>query len=177
MMVSVDGYFEGPNKEIDWHLVDDEFNEYAFDFLNQIDTLLFGRITYELMENYWTSEEAIENDPQVAQRMNDVEKVVVSRTLKNPKWKNSKLIQGDLEKEIRKIKQQTGKNIAIFGSSDLTLPLIRAGLIDEFRILINPILLGKGKSLFQGLPEAQKLKLEQTKIFKSGNVFLSYRPI
>ncbi|MBM9499186.1 dihydrofolate reductase [Leptospira sp. 201903071] len=177
MMVSVDGYYEGPNKEIDWHVVDDEFNEYAFDFLNQLDTLIFGRITYELMANYWPTEEAIKNDPLVANRMNEIEKVVVSRTLTNPKWKNSRRIQGNPEEEIRKIKQQPGKDIAIFGSSDLALSLIRAGLIDEFRILINPVLLGKGKPLFLGLPNSYKLKLKQTRIFKSGNILLSYQPV
>lgn len=175
-MVSVDGYFEGPNHEIDWHNVDAEFNDMAISFLDSVDTLLFGRVTYELMASYWPSEMAGTDDPVVAGKMNSLRKVVVSATLKSVDWKNSTLLQGDIVEGVRKLKQQPGKDIAIFGSSDLAQVLVRHGLIDEYRILVNPIILGAGKSLFNGLNYRQKLRLIESKTFSSGNVLLCYRP-
>ncbi|TGM58430.1 dihydrofolate reductase family protein [Leptospira adleri] len=176
MMITADGYYEGPNGEIDWHVVDEEFNDYAIDFLNQIDALLFGRITYQLMANYWPADEAVQNDPIVANRMNEIKKLVASRTLKSVNWKNSELISGDVEEEVLKLKRQPGKDIAVFGSSELGIFLVREGLIDEFRIFVNPILLGKGKPLFLGLSNPQKLKLLKTRTFNSGNMLLYYGP-
>lgn len=176
MMITADGYYEGPNGEINWHVVEEEFNGYAIDFLNQIDALLFGRITYQLMANYWSTDDAAQDDPIVANRMNEIKKFVASRTLKSIDWKNSELISGDVKEEISKLKRQPGKDIAVFGSSELGVLLIQEGLIDEFRIFVNPILLGKGKPLFLGLPNPQKLKLVKTRTFNSGNMLLYYEP-
>lgn len=176
MMVSVDGYFEGPNREIDWHNVDEEFNELAISFLDTLDTLLFGRVTYELMASYWPSEQARTDDSIVAGKMNSLRKVVVSRTLKRVDWENSTLLKGDIAEEVRKLKQQPGKNIAIFGSSDLARLLMPRGLIDEYRLMVNPIVLGAGKSLFDGLGCRVKLRLVESKAYRSGNVLLSYQP-
>ncbi len=176
VMVSVDGYFEGPNREIDWHNVDEEFNDMAISFLDTVDTLLFGKVTYELMASYWPSEDARTDDPIVAGKMNSLRKVVVSTTLKNVDWQNSTLLQGDIVEEVRKLKEQTGKNIAVFGSSDLARLLMQQGLIDEYRIMVNPVVLGAGKSLFDGLDRRQKLRLVGSKAFRSGNVLLHYQP-
>ena len=176
MFTTLDGYFEGPKREIDWHNVDEEFNEFAIDFLNSVDTLLFGRVTYELMAGYWTLPDAMTNDPIVAGKMNSLNKIVASRTLKSVEWNNTRLVNDNIADEIATLKRQTGKDIALLGSSDLALTLIEHGLIDEYRIFVNPIILGEGKPLFTGINQKLKLKLIKTKTFSSGNVLLYYQP-
>lgn len=175
-MMSLEGFFEGPNREIDWHTVDGEFNEFAEHQLNEVDILIFGRVTYELMANYWPTETAMTNDPIIANKMNTLPKIVCSKTLKKADWSNTRLVTENIAKEISTLKHQPGKDLAIFGSSDLSATLIQLGIIDEFRIMINPVLLGKGKPLFKGLNDRLKLKLLRTKTFKSGNVLLYYQP-
>ncbi len=176
MLVTLDGFFEGPNGEIDWHVVDEEFNEFAIEQLNSVDMLLFGRVTYELMASYWPTEAAITDDPIVAGRMNTLPKIVFSRTLSGVEWKNTRLVKEDAEEEISKLKQQPGKDLIILGSSDLAVTLIEHDLIDEFRIMVNPVVLGNGKSLFRGIKDRLKLELVQTRTFRSGNVLLYYQP-
>jgi dihydrofolate reductase len=176
MMISIDGYFTGPNGEIDWHNVDDEFNEMAIANLKSLDLLMFGRVTYQLMASYWPTELALNDDPIVAGLMNSLPKIVFSKTLEKVDWHNTKLVKENIEDEVRKIKEQPGKNIAIFGSSDLAVSLIKAGLIDELFILVNPIILGEGKTLFKGIGERVKLKLLKAQTFKSGNVGIWYKP-
>ncbi|EQA46588.1 riboflavin biosynthesis protein RibD C-terminal domain protein [Leptospira broomii serovar Hurstbridge str. 5399] len=176
MMVTLDGFFEGPNDEIDWHRVDDEFNEYAVDLLGKVDTLLFGRVTYDLMAGYWPTPAAVKDDPIVAGRMNDLPKIVFSKTLNRVEWQNTKLIKDNIADEVLKLKNQSGRDMAIFGSSNLALTFIKHGLIDEFRIMVNPVVLGNGKTLFDGIDSKLNLKLVQTKIFGSGLVSLHYKP-
>jgi len=176
MVVSVDGYFEGPNREIDWHVVDAEFNEQAIELLESVDTLLFGRVTYQLMADYWPSPDAVKNDPIITEKMNSLHKIVVSRTLKNADWNNTTLIHDNVPEEILKLKQQDGKDIVVFGSSKLALALMRHGLIDEYRFMVNPILLGKGNSVLQGAKGRLSLRLLKARTFKSGNVLLIYQP-
>jgi dihydrofolate reductase len=176
MLVSLDGFFEGPQKEIDWHNVDDEFNEYAIGLLDQVDTLLFGRTTYKLMADYWPTAQALKNDPVVAGRMNSLNKIVFSTTLQAAPWSNTRLVKTGVAEELAALKRLPGKDIAIFGSSDLALTFLRNGLIDELQILVNPIVLGKGKSLFRGIDSRLKLKLKHTRAFRSGNVLLVYEP-
>jgi len=176
MMVSLDGYFEGPNKELDWHLVDDEFNDYASDLLSSVDTLLFGRVTYQLMASYWPTPTAKTNDPLIAEKMNNLPKIVFSKTLAKVEWNNTRLVKENAAEEISKLKRQPGKDMAIFGSSDLTVSLMSSGLIDEYRIFVNPVVLGSGKALLKGLKDRLYLNLVRTKIFKSGLVLLCYKP-
>jgi dihydrofolate reductase len=176
-LTSLDGYYEGPNREIDWHNIDAEFNDFAFSFLNTVDTLIFGRVTYELMARYWPTPEALKHDQVVAEKMNSLSKIVFSKTLKKAVWNNTRLVNGLITPEIVQLKLQPGKDIAIFGSSDLALHFIPNGLIDEFHILINPVILGDGKPLFKGLKEKLKLKLLKSKTFNSGNVLLYYEPV
>ena len=175
-MMTVDGFFAGLNGEIDWHVVDGEFNEYATAFLDTIDTLLFGRITYDLMASYWPTKDALNDDPEVARRMNNLGKLIVSRTLKEPTWNNTKVVNKIVAEEILKIKETPGKDIAIFGSGQIVSALTRLGLIDEYRLFINPVVLQKGKPLFVDIAEKFKLKLLYTKKFTSGNVLLCYEP-
>ncbi len=149
-LISLDGFFEGPNKELDWHNVDAEFNEFAIQQLDSIDMILFGRITYELMASYWPGEEAIKDDPEVANRMNSIQKIVFSKTMLKAQWNNTTLIKDKAPEEVAKLKNQPGKDIAIFGSFGLALTLIPDRLIDEFRIMINPLCLARvNKCLIQ----------------------------
>ena len=175
-LVTLDGYFEGPNRDISWHNVDAEFNDYAIDMLNSVDTLLFGRVTYELMARYWPTPDAIKNDPVVAERMNNLPKVVFSRTLDKAGWNNTRLVKADIEEEIKKMKKQPGKDIALLGSGSIMSELAQQGLIDEYGIMVNPLVLGSGKPLFAGIKDRLDLKLLKTRTFRNGNVLLSYQP-
>jgi len=176
MMISVDGFFEGPNRELDWHVVDRDFLNYAIDLLDSVDTLLFGRVTYQMMADYWPTPAAIEDDPIIAERMNFLPKIVFSPTLEKAEWQNSRLVKGNIAEEITRLKHQPGKDMVIFGSSDLAVALTKLGLIDEYRIIVNPVVLGDGKTLFKGLNERIKLKLIETRTFSSGSVLLRYQP-
>jgi dihydrofolate reductase len=176
-MVTIDGFFEGPNRDISWHNVDKEFNEFAIEQLNTTDLLIFGRVTYELMAGYWPTQQAMTNDPIVARKMNNLSKIVFSRTLKKADWNNTRLVKDNIAGEISTLKQQPGKDIAIFGSSDLISSFIQHGLIDEYRIIVNPTVLGNGKPLFKGIHNRLNLKLQKAKTFSSGNVLLYYHPI
>jgi dihydrofolate reductase len=175
-MVTLDGFFEGPNQDLSWHNVDEEFNEFAIRQLNEVDTLLFGRVTYQGMASYWPTEFAISDDPVVAGLMNSLPKIVFSKTLDTAEWNNSRLVKEDVAEEVSQLKQQPGKDIAIFGSSDLAVTLAEHGLIDEYRIIVNPVFLGGGKPLLKGIQDRLKLKLIRTRIFDSGNVLLYYEP-
>ena len=176
MMVSLDGYFEGPDKELDWHLVDDEFNEYAGELLDSVDAILFGRVTYQLMADYWPTEAAKHESPAIAKKMNALHKIVFSTTLAQAQWHNTTLIKDDALKEVSKLKRQHGQDLVIFGSSDLAVSLIDSALIDEFRILINPVVLSGGKSLLKGMKSRLDLDFISAKVFGSGLVMLRYRP-
>jgi dihydrofolate reductase len=176
MMITVDGFFEGPDRELDWHIVDKDFNNYAIDLLDSVDTILFGRVTYQMMADYWPTPSAIEDDPIIAERMNFLPKVVFSSTLEKVEWQNSRLVKGNISEEVTRLKHQPGKDMAIFGSSDLAVELTTFGLIDEYRIIVNPIALGSGKRLFKGLHERLRLKLIKTNTFSSGTVLLCYQP-
>ncbi len=174
MLISLDGFFEGLDRDINWHNVDAEFNEFAIDQINTVDILLFGRVTYEMMASYWPTPTAIANDPVIAGKMNSLPKIVFSKTLPSAAWQNTRLIKDNFVEEISKLKQQPGKDLIIFGSSDLAVSFIDHGMIDEYRIMINPVALGVGKSLFKGLQNKLDLKLLKTKVFNSGNVLLYY---
>jgi dihydrofolate reductase len=173
MLISLDGYFEGPNRDLTWHNVDGEFDLFSFEQLETVDTLLFGRVTYEMMARFWPSQEAMAQDPLVANKMNSLPKIVFSRTLARVDWNNTRLIKDHWVEEISRLKNQAGKDLIIFGSSDLAVTFIQQSLIDEFRILINPLILGGGKPLFKGLQGQYGLKLVQTRVFGSGNVLLT----
>jgi dihydrofolate reductase len=170
-VMSLDGFFEGPNKKFDWFVPDEEFLDYAKDLLRSVDTILFGRTTYEHMAAHWPSAPRDE----IANAMNNLPKVVVSRTLKNVEWNNSRLIQGDVAEEISKLKQMPGKDIVIFGSATLASSLLQLDLIDDYRVILSPILLGGGSPMFTNMKHRINLKLAGTKLLKSGVVVLYYQ--
>lgn len=169
MLVSVDGYFEGPHHDISWHNVNAEFNDFANKQLEEIGTLLFGHRTYELMASFWPK-----STSTTAQFMNALPKVVVSHEAFTPEWENTTVISADVIEGIRALKAQPGKDIAIFGSNMLCVSLMEAGLVDEFRIMVCPVALGKGTSLFAGLSKRVHFSLEKQRTFASGNVLGYY---
>lgn len=174
-MITLDGYFEGAKWDLSWHNVDAEFNEFAIAQLNEIGTLLFGRVTYEGMAGYWSSPDAAKDDPIVAGLMNKIPKAVFSKTLNKAEWSNTRLIKDHVADEILKLKKQSEKDVAVFGSANLMSELMLMDLIDEHRVMVNPVVLGKGTPLFQ-TKDKLALKLLKTKTFKSGNVLLYYAP-
>jgi dihydrofolate reductase len=176
MMVSVDGYFEDAEGSIDWHNTDEDFNEFSSEQLDAVETLLFGRVTYELMASYWPTEAAIADDPGVDGRMNAKPKIVFSNSLESVDWEHTTLVHGDAAEELRKLKQEPGGDMIIFGSSTLAASLTAAGLIDEYRIIVAPIALGAGRPVLGGITTQVPLELVSAKPFRSGNVLLTYRP-
>lgn len=171
MMVTLDGFMEGPNRELDWHVVDDDFARYVAEMENDIDTLLFGRVTYELMAAYWPSS----TEPE-ARMMNELPKVVFSRTLDSVTWNNSRLVKENIAEEVARLKRQPGKDLAMFGSADLASTFMRLGLIDEYRIFVNPVVLGGGAPMFKDVQDRMALKLLKTQTWSSGVVILYYAP-
>jgi dihydrofolate reductase len=176
-MVSLDGYFEGPDGGIDWHSVDEEFNQFAAGQLDSVETLIFGRVTYQLMAQYWPTPTAIQDDPVIAGKMNAKSKIVVSTMLKQADWNNTRLIGKDVAGELGRLKDQPGRDLIVFGSGKLASSLTGLGLVDEFRLMINPVLLGGGRPLFAGLPERVGLQLLGTRTFGNGNVLVRYQPV
>jgi dihydrofolate reductase len=179
MVTTLDGYHAGPEGEFDWPNVDDEFHAFSNRQLNDIDTLLFGRVTYEGMAQFWPSAEAKEALPVTAERMNGVRKLVFSSTLTEAgvTWENSELVTTDPVARIRELKQRPGEgDIALFGSSRFTASLLEAGVVDEVGVMVNPILLGSGVPLFTGLTGRVALRLARSLTFRNGNVLLTYTP-
>ena len=175
-MITLDGFFEGSSKwDLSWHNVDDEINEFSIAQLNEIGTLLFGRVTYEGMASYWSSPDALKDDPIVAGLMNRIPKIVFSKTLAKAEWENTKLVGDNVVEEISRLKKQSDKDVALFGSASLMSELMRMDLIDEHRVMVNPVILGSGNPLFQ-TKDKLLLKLLKTKTFNNGNVLLYYAP-
>ena len=165
MMVSLDGFFEGPDHDLSWHNADEEFDRFTIDQLNETDTILFGRRTYEMMAAFWPSEAAAAADPETARRMNDTPKVVFSKTLGKADWQNTRLVRDGLRETVEDLKRRPGKDIAVFGSSDLSVSLLQMGLLDELRLMVNPVVLGDGKRLFEGIRDRLALTLMSTRTF------------
>jgi dihydrofolate reductase len=175
-LMTLDGYIAGQDGDISWHNVDEEFQELANAASNSGNTLLFGRVTYELMARFWPTEDAIRTDPVVAAGMNKSEKIVFSRTLQKADWNNTRLVKDDMIAEVRRLKQQSGKDLTVLGSGSIVSQLAEAGLIDEYHVLVNPVAIGRGKTMFEGLKNRLALKLIGTRTFGNGNVLLTYEP-
>ena len=176
--VSLDGYFADENGDMSWaHKQDPEWNAFAAGNASGQGALLFGRVTYELMASFWPTPAARERAPEVADGMNRMPKVVFSRTLDKVSWKNTTLVKDDLVAAVRKMKHESGPDMAILGSGSIVSQLAQAGLIDEFQIVVNPIVLGQGKTLFDGVKDRLNLKLINTRAFGNGNVVLTYEPL
>ena len=179
-LVTVDGFFAGPNGEIDWHNYDTETGAYSMEQMRSLGALIFGRTTYDLMASYWPTPEGVKSEPVVAEIMNNIPKIVFSKTLPevkdSPVWKNVKILREIKPADILELKKQEGGDIAIFGSGTIVQQFANLGLIDEYRLVINPLVLGSGKPLFKDVKKIN-LKLIKTKVFKNGNVLHCYEPV
>jgi len=176
--VSLDGYFVDARGDMRWahHSADPEWNDFTAGNASGGGTLVFGRVTYQMMASYWPSPMAIQNDPVVAERMNALPKVVFSRTLREATWRNTTLVKDDMIAAMRRMKGEPGTGMAIFGSGTVTAQLAQAGLIDEFQFVVVPIVLGGGRTLFDGIAKPLKLNRTGVRSFANGNVVLSYAP-
>jgi dihydrofolate reductase len=169
-IASLDGFFAGPQKEIDWFHVDAEFLEYSRQMLDNAGALLFGAVTYQLMADFWPSSNDVNAD-----RMNNLEKFVVSSTLKTVSWNNSHLLKGDIQKEVTRLKSLPGKDLVLLGSARLASFLLQKNLVDEYRVILQPVLLGSGSPLFPDITHRLPMKHLTTWVFNSGGVLLSYQ--
>jgi len=176
--VTLDGYTADLNGDMSWaHRQDAEWNAFVAGNATGEGELVFGRITYELMASFWPTPYAMETIPVVAAWMNHAPKVVFSRTLEQASWNNSKLVKGDMAEELRRMKEEPGPDLVIFGSGTVVSQLAQEGLIDEYQIVVNPIVLGRGKSMFDGIKGTLNLTLTRTRTFGNGNVLLCYEPM
>ena len=179
MHASLDGFVAGTHGELNWVTVNDEIFDFVSTMTDQADTALYGRITYQMMEAYWPTAADQPNpskhDIEHSAWYNKVSKVVLSKTLDDTGLKNTEVFSDNLYENITRLKQQPGKNILIFGSPGASKALLSIGVIDEFWIFVNPILLGAGIPLFNHIPGQVKLKLLESKTFDSGVVALHYR--
>jgi dihydrofolate reductase len=176
-LVTLDGYFAGEGGDISWHNVDSEFNQLAEKTANSGNTLLFGRVTYELMVKYWPTPDAIKNDPIVAHGMNSASKIVFSRTLDKVDWNNTRLVKDHMVGEINRLKKESDKDMTILGSGSIVSQLTQVGLIDEYGILLNPVAIGRGRTMFEGIKNNLAMKLTNTMTFGNGNVLLIYASV
>jgi dihydrofolate reductase len=177
--LSLDGYFVDQNGEMTWakHDHDAEFNAFTTENAMGGGVLLFGRVTYDLMASFWPTPLAAQSNPIVVERMNSLRKFVFSTTLEKVSWNNTTLLKGDLTTEVRKLKQQPGPNIVIMGSGSIVAQLADAGLIDEYQIVLNPLVVGNGRTLFEGVKNKLPMKLAKSRAFGNGNVVLFYEPL
>lgn len=181
MHVSLDGFAAGPDGEMDFFAIDEEIYKDVADLTNTVDTALYGRTTYTMMESYWPTVPAnpssTKEELDHAHWVENVQKIVFSTTLEQVGWNNTRLVKGNIAEEVARLKQQPGTNMMIFGSPRLTHTFIRLGLIDEYRINVNPVVLGRGIPLFKDITEQIPLKLLTAKTFRSGVVGLHYRKV
>lgn len=177
-LMSLDGFIAAPGKDISWFGPGPEFFAYAQGMLAKADLLLFGRTTYELMVGYWTKPEAMRDDPVVAKAMNELPKWVFSETLKEAPWGswNNAEVSADPAGTVKRLKAEPGRDMVILGSGSLVSALTAEGLIDEYRIMVAPVIVGGGTPEFQGLSKRVNLKLAGTKTFDSRLVMLTYHP-
>jgi len=175
--VSLDGFFTDLSGDMSWaHKQDAEWDAFTEANAASGGVLLFGRVTYDLMASYWPTPAALKQFPLVAKRMNGLPKVVFSRTMSKASWQNTELVKVDIAAAVRKLKQATGPGMVIFGSGTIVSQLTEERLIDAYQIVVDPIILGKGRTLFEGLKEKMPLKLTESRIFGNGNALLTYEP-
>ena len=169
--VSIDGYFTDESGDMSWaHDMDPEWTKFMSTNASGDAELLFGRKTYEMMARFWPTKEAAQAMPDVARSMNRMRKTVFSHTLKSADWENSRVAQTDLATEVRRMKSEAGPGLLILGSGEIVAQLTQAGLIDAYQLVVVPIVLGSGRTLFEGVTGKPRLKVTQTRAFRNGNV-------
>ncbi len=173
--ITLNGYFEGPQKgDTSWHKHGAEESDYALNMLKLSHTLLFGRVTYNHMKSYWPTQMAAQQMPEMANGMNSAEKIVFSNTLKKADWNNTRVMSGNIVKEIEKLRQTPGRDMTILGSGSIVSLFAEKGLVDEYRIMLDPVALGSGTPIFKDIKNELSLKLTNVQQFKTGVVLLEY---
>jgi dihydrofolate reductase len=173
--ISLDGFIADAHSDMSWaHQQDPEWAAFASENAGGEAAFLFGRITYEMMASYWPSPAALQANRAVADAMNGRQKIVFSRTLKKAAWQNTRLLEGDPAAEVRKLKQEAGPGLLIMGSGSIVSQLTQARLIDSYQVVLHPIVLGTGKSMFASVVDRLNLKLKKTRSFQNGSVVLWY---
>jgi dihydrofolate reductase len=178
--VSLDGYFVDANGDMRFAqnpIPDKEWDAFVSSNASGGGTLVFGRVTYDLMVSFWPTPMAAQQMPDVAKQMNSLPKVVFSRTMHEASWQNTRLVKSDPVDEIRKMKNEAGAGMVIFGSGTIVSQLAQAGLIDEYQFVVDPVVLGKGRTMFDGLKDKLTFKLKSSRTFSNGNVLLCYEPV
>ena len=175
--VTLDGYFTDQNGDMSWaHKQNDpEWNAFTAENAKSGGELIFGRVTYDLMASFWPTPAAAQMMPEVAENINKAPKIVFSRSMEKASWNNTRVIKGDLAEEIRKLKEAPGDGLVLMGSGTIISQIALAGVIDEYQLVVNPLALGKGRTMFDGIKETLNLTLTSSRAFKNGNVLLSYR--
>lgn len=169
--VSLDGFFTDAAGDMSWaHARDEEWQRFTNENAGGDAELVFGRKTYAMMAGFWPTPQAKQMLPTVAASMNRMRKHVFSRSLQHAEWENSRLIHGDLVDEVRRLKSEPGPLLLIMGSGEIVSQLTQAGLVDQYQVVTVPIVLGRGRSLFEGVTTRPRLKLEKTRSFGNGNV-------
>jgi dihydrofolate reductase len=180
VQMSVDGYIAGPNGEMDWLVWnwDDKLKEYVNGLTESVDTILLGRKMTEGFISYWSDVMTKPDDPwyAFAKRMIEIPKVVFTKTLNKSQWVNTDIATGDLTDEVNKLKRREGKDIIVYGGASFDSSLIKAGLIDEFHLFVNPAAIGNGMTIFKELNEMLKFTLAKSITFDCGVVLLRYEP-
>jgi dihydrofolate reductase len=177
--VSLDGYFTGPNGGLDWahrSAPDPEFDAFVAENAGGDGCLLLGRKTYDMMVKWWPTPAAAAAMPEVAEGMNRMEKLVASRTMQRAGWSNTTVLPGDLVEAVRRLKAKSGSGITILGSGSVVGQLAAAGLIDEIQMVVVPVVLGQGRTMFDGLAAPLGMRLARSRVFPKGKVFLAYQP-
>jgi len=183
MNLTLDGLMSGPDCELDWHFKcwTPEMSEALCEQLSRADTILLGRVTYQAMAKYWPSKVADPflrgEDFAFADMMNYYAKIVFSNTLTKPKWNNSRVMNGNVDDKITALKKQPGRNIIVYGSGKLVSALMHGGLVDDYHLWVHPVILGKGKPLFNNLQERHDMTFFGTKTFDSGVILMHYQTI
>lgn len=174
--LSLDGFFSGINGETDWFYWDKEIESYFKNFQQGIDTLLFGRVTYDIMKAYWPTDAAASEDQAIASHLNDSKKIVYSKAGVDANWNNTVVKKEIIPAEIMALKQEVGKDIVIYGSGSIVSQLTNLGMIDEYMLALNPVILGMGKPLFQLQEKPLHWQLIETRSFTNGLIILRYKP-
>ena len=174
--MTLNGFYKGPKDDISWHKHGEEESAYAAEGSKSGSVLLFGRVTYQMMESYWPTGMAKQNSPKVAEGMNASEKVVFSKTLKSTNWNNSRIVRTSPVDEVKKMKKEQGSDLTVLGSGTIVTQLAENNLIDTYLLMVDPVVLGDGTPIFHGIKHQPDLKLMDTRKFKSGVVLLTYQP-
>jgi dihydrofolate reductase len=174
--ITLDGYFTDGNGDMSWaHNQDAEWTQFSSDNASSgSGELLFGRVTYEMMASFWPTPQAQATLPAIAGVMNSRPKLVFSRTLKKADWQNTKILAADAVSEVRRLKGAAGPDLVLMGSGSIVAQLSEARLVDSYQLVLHPLVIGSGRTLFEGVAPRLELKLEKTRTFQNGNVVLWY---